>query len=62
MEQIEKNTLCYYCLGCNKQESEEYKPVMRCKGFVPGVENWQEKLREGLKKSEQIQKQKNSSR
>lgn len=62
MKQIEKNTLCYYCLGCNKQGSEKYKPVMRCKGFVPGVENWQEKLREGLKKSEQIQKQKNSSR
>lgn len=51
MQQIKKNTLCYYCLGCNKQECEEYKPVMRCKGFVPGVENWQEKLREELKKN-----------
>lgn len=53
MKQIEKNTLCYYCLGCNKQEDTDYKPVMRCKGFVPGIENWQEKLREELKKSEQ---------
>lgn len=48
MKQIKKNTLCYYCLGCNKQEEIDYKPVMRCKGFVPGVENWQELLRKEL--------------
>nr|DAI65616.1 MAG TPA: hypothetical protein [Caudoviricetes sp.] len=53
MKQIKKNTLCYYCLGCNKQESEEYKPVIRCKNFIQGIENWQEKLRKELKKSEQ---------
>lgn len=47
MKQIKKNTLCYYCLGCNKQESEDYKSVIK------GIENWQEKLREELKKSEQ---------
>ena len=54
MKQIGKNTLCYYCLGC-KEESikEEEKPG---KNFVPGIENWQDKLREELKKSEQIQK------
>lgn len=51
MKQIEKNTLCYYCLGCNKQEDTDYKPVMRCKNFITGVENWQEKLREELKKN-----------
>jgi hypothetical protein len=56
MKQIKKNTLCYYCLGCSKQENEDYKPAMRCKSFVAGIENWQEKLREELKKSEQIQK------
>lgn len=56
MKQIKKNTLCYYCLGCSKQENDDYKPVMRCKSFVAGIENWQEKLREELKKSEQIQK------
>lgn len=50
MKQIEKNTLCYYCLGCNKQECEEYKAVMRCKDFVAGIGDWQEKLREELKK------------
>lgn len=52
MKQIKKNTLCYYCLGCNKQEEIYYKPVMRCKGFVPGVENWQELLRKELQKNE----------
>lgn len=50
MKQIKKNTLCYYCLGCNKQEDIDYKPVMRCKGFCAGVENWQELLGEELKK------------
>lgn len=52
MKQIKKDTLCYYCLGCNKQESEDYKPVKRCNNFVSGYENWQERLREELKKSE----------
>ena len=56
MKQVEKNTICYYCLGCNKQENEDYKPVIRCKDFMAGIENWQEELREELKKSEQIQK------
>ena len=53
MKQVEKNTICYYCLGCSKQENDDYKPVMRCKSFVAGIENWQEMLREELKKSEQ---------
>lgn len=53
MQQIKKNTLCYYCLGCNKQENEYYKPVIRCKDFMVGIENWQEELREEPKKSEQ---------
>ena len=50
MKQIKKNTLCYYCLGCNKQEEIDYKPVMRCKGFCVGIENWQELLRKELQK------------
>ena len=53
MKQIKKNALCYYCLGCNKQESEEYKPVMRCKRFAAAIENWQEKSRKELKKNGQ---------
>lgn len=50
MKQIKKNTLCYYCLGCNKQEDIDYKAVMRCKRFFAGIENWQELLRKELQK------------
>lgn len=50
MKQIKKDTLCYYCLGCNKQENEDYKLVKRCNNFVSGYEDWQDKLREELKK------------
>lgn len=48
MKQIKKNTLCYYCLGCNKLELIEFNEVMRCKNFTAGVENWQELLRKEL--------------
>lgn len=50
MQQIKKKTLCYYCLGCSKQENEDYKPVIRCKDFMAGKEKWQEKIREELTK------------
>lgn len=50
MKQIEKNTLCYYCLGCNKQEDTDYKPVMRCKNFAPDRPDWREKLERELRK------------
>lgn len=50
MKQIENDKLCYYCTGCNAEELEEFKPVMRCKNFVPGYENWQEMFRKELKK------------
>lgn len=49
MKQIKNNTLCFYCMGCNKLECEEFKPVLRCKDFVAGIEGWQEKLRKELK-------------
>lgn len=55
MSQVSKDKLCYYCLGCVKEEEKKFKAVNRCKNFVPGRENWQEKIREELKKSEQIQ-------
>lgn len=50
MKQIEKNKLCYYCLGCQMQETEEFKLIMRCENFRADRENWQEKLREEMKK------------
>ena len=50
MKQLEKDNLCYYCLGCPAEESEDFKPVMRCKEFVPDRENWREMLEKELKK------------
>lgn len=51
MEQIKKDKLCYYCLGCEAEEAEDFRPVVRCKNFEPGIETWQEKLREELRKN-----------
>lgn len=28
MKQLSKNTLCYYCLGCNKQENMDFKAII----------------------------------
>ena len=50
MKQIGKDKLCKYCTGCNQLELSEFKPVMRCKNFVPGYDDWQEMLRKELKK------------
>lgn len=49
MEQIKKDKLCYYCYGCNKLETD-FKGVSRCKDFVSVVADYQEKIREELKK------------
>lgn len=55
MKEIDKKYICYYCLGCNAEELDNFTPRQRCKGFVPGRKDWQVKWREELKKSEQIQ-------
>ncbi len=46
---IKKDKLCYYCLGCNKLETE-FGGVRNCKNFISGIQNWQDKIREELKK------------
>jgi len=48
MKQIDKQYLCYYCLGCQKEELETFEPVMRCKNFIPGYVDWQERMRKEL--------------
>ncbi|MGN1269371.1 MAG: hypothetical protein ACI4UU_00655 [Clostridia bacterium] len=50
MKQIKKDTVCYYCYGCNKLEQETFEGVRNCKNFISAIENWQGKLREELKK------------
>ena len=48
--QLEKDKLCYYCLGCNKLEINNFAGVNRCENFETGMDKWQEKWREELKK------------
>ena len=49
MKQIDNKKLCFYCLGCNKLENENFNGVMRCKGFIAGMADWQEKWKEQMK-------------
>ena len=52
MKQIDNKKLCLYCLGCNKLEVESFDGVMRCKNFVAGQADWQERWKEALKRVE----------
>lgn len=52
MKQIDNKKLCKFCLGCMKLEDENFDGVMRCKCFVTGMADWQEKWKEALKKSD----------
>lgn len=49
MKQLDSKKLCKYCLGCNKLENEKIEGTMRCKDFIPGYADWQERWREALK-------------
>lgn len=48
MEQFKNSNLCRFCLGCTALENNEFQPKIRCKNFIPGVENWYEKYREAI--------------
>lgn len=50
MKQIDNKKLCYWCLGCMKLEDGNFDGVMRCKYFIAGADNWQEKWKEQMKK------------
>lgn len=52
MKQIYNKKLCKFCLGCNKLEDEYFNGVMRCNNFMAGIDNWQEKWKEELKRVE----------
>ena len=49
MKQLERDTVCYYCYGCNKLEIEKFNGVKRCEKFVPAYSDWQEKYYKALK-------------
>lgn len=49
MGQIAVDTLCKYCLGCNKLSDYNFMGTRNCKGFVPGYKNWREMYERELK-------------
>ena len=49
MKQIDNKKLCKFCLGCNKLEDENFNGVMRCKHFIHGQADWQERWKEQMK-------------
>ena len=49
MKQLEKDTICYYCYGCNKLFLETFDGVKHCNGFVSGYSDWQEIYYKALK-------------
>mgnify|MGYP003571329884 CR=1 FL=1 len=49
MTQLRDDTLCKYCLGCNKLEINNFIGTRNCKGFVPGYENWRQMYDRALK-------------
>jgi len=50
MKQIEKDKLCVYCFGCNRLEQEQFEGVRNCKNFIGAIADWENKLREELRK------------
>ena len=49
MKQLEENTICRYCFGCNKLLLEEFNGVKHCNGFISGYSDWQERYYKALK-------------
>ena len=54
MREISKKYICYYCIGCNAEELDNFTPRERCNNFVSAVQDWEEKMREELKKNGKI--------
>ena len=54
MKQIDNKKLCKFCLGCSKLEDKNFNGVMRCRYFIAGYEDWQEKRKEALKNAKQV--------
>lgn len=40
MKNIRKDTICQYCLGCNRLENSEFEGVRNCSNFFTYYNNW----------------------
>ena len=49
MKQLKENTICKYCLGCNRLEIENFDGVKNCNGFISAYSDWQERYYKALK-------------
>lgn len=52
MQDKVKNSLCGYCLGCNRLIDIEFKETRNCSNFMPAYDDWQEKFYERIKNQE----------
>lgn len=53
MKQLEDMPgICKYCSGCMRLELDDFKSVYRCKDFEPAQVNWEQYIREELKKND----------
>ena len=50
MRQISNKKICFYCLGCNKLEDEEFEGLMRCENIIPSKRNWQDEWKKNLER------------
>lgn len=42
--ELNKNSLCYTCLGCNKLEIEQFRGTNKCENYVRGETNDNQKI------------------
>lgn len=53
MKQLENSTVCKYCYGCNKLETD-FEGVKNCKDFVPAVKDWYEEYVKSFKEKNHV--------
>ena len=51
MEQLkDMRGICKYCIGCLRLEDENFQSKYRCKDFEANQVNWEQLIREELRK------------
>lgn len=53
MQQLKEDTICKYCLGCNKLLNMNFNGTRNCKKFIAGYINWRELYERALKKAKE---------
>ena len=53
MAEIKEDTLCKYCLGCNKLSDSNFIGVRSCKIFTARHKNWRKLFENSMKEQNQ---------